>query len=108
MKTVRIEFTKAVREAAEARANGKCEICILPFGAMRPEYHHRREAALGGDGSLTNCLCICPKCHRLITTAQAPVIAKAKRIEEKRLGLRRSRRPFSKHNDPWGKRRFGS
>jgi len=88
MRTDRAEFSKETREAAWQRAGGKCEICTQAFGGRRPEYDHRRAAALGGDNSLQNCRVLCPKCHKEITDAQRGGIDKAKRIEEKRANTR--------------------
>lgn len=88
MKTDRQEFDRATKEAAWARAAGKCEICIQPFDGRRPEYHHKIPAALGGDNSLKNCKCICPPCHRIVTRDEdMPRITKAKRTERKRANI---------------------
>lgn len=87
MRTERQEFSVATKKEAWARADGKCEICFQPFGNRRPEYHHKREAALLGTNHISNCLCICPPCHRIITKEQAPVVAKAIRIERKRANI---------------------
>lgn len=92
MRTDRLEFSKSVKEAAWSRANGNCEYCHQPFNGRRPEYQHHLPAALGGGNSLENCRCICTPCHRLVTrTEDLPRIVKAKAVEEKRAGLRRSK-----------------
>lgn len=97
MRSVRAEFSKAVKEAAWARAKGRCEHCSCGFGGRRPEYQHVIPAALGGPATLDNCLCLCPPCHRYITkTEDLPRIVKAKALEEKRAGLRRSKAQWPK------------
>jgi 5-methylcytosine-specific restriction endonuclease McrA len=69
-----------------------CEECGQPFAGRRPEFHHIICAALGGDNSLSNMKVLCNPCHRYITfTKDLPRIVKAKSIEEKRAGLRRSK-----------------
>jgi len=103
MRSTRAEFSKAVREAAYARCEGRCEHCRMCFAGRVPHYdHYPIAAALGGPATLENCRCLCVKCHRHITaTIDAPRIAKAKRIEEKRIGVRQ--RKYQ-----WPSRRFGS
>lgn len=90
MRSSRLEFSRATKEAAYERCKGKCELCCMPFDNRTPEYHHEIEAAMGGDNSLENCQVLCPKCHGLITrTVSAPRVAKVKRIEAKRKGWRK-------------------
>ena len=54
-----------------------------------PEYHHKKEAYLGGDNSLENCLVITKKCHRIITDERRREIDKTRRISEKNAGVRK-------------------
>lgn len=91
----RQEFSKLTRNRAFERAQGRCECgCGLKIQGT-PEYHHRIEAAVGGDASLENCQVLDPKCHRRITREETvPAVTRAKRLEEKRLGLRTKRRGF--------------
>jgi 5-methylcytosine-specific restriction protein A len=97
MRTERQEFSKATKEAAWARAAGHCEYCSQPFGQRRPTYQHHLPCGLGGNNSLENCRCICPPCDRLVTsTEDLPRIVKAKALEEKRAGLRRSKAKWPK------------
>jgi 5-methylcytosine-specific restriction endonuclease McrA len=99
VRTARAEFTKKTMEQAWERANGNCEYCHLPFDGRRPEYHHHISAALGGGNSLENCRCICVRCHREVTkTEDLPRIVKAKALEEKRAGLRRSKTRWPKQS----------
>lgn len=101
----RQEFPQSVRKAAWVRANGSCECgCGRLFGSHpkeRPEYHHRIEAALGGDNSLENCLCIRADCHKAITAAEsAPKAAKVRREDKRRRGLEAPKRkiPYRRFN----------
>jgi 5-methylcytosine-specific restriction protein A len=107
MRSARSEFSKEVKEQAWERCGGVCEgICKQPFAGRRPEYHHLIPAALGGDDTLKNCRVLCPPCHRFATkTESLPLVNKAKAVEEKRKGLRRSK--YQWPNRGWGKGRSG-
>lgn len=90
----RREFPAKVKVAAFQRANGHCEKCgtYIIAGA---QYDHRIPDALGGEPTLENCVCLCAKCHRSKTsTVDVPMIAKAKRIEAKRVGAKKSKNPL--------------
>ena len=98
MRSYRDEFPKWVKEAALERANGICECgCLQPFGQEGIIYAHDLPAALGGPGTLENCKVHRKACELRITTQRdRPMIDKAKRGLEKRLGLRTSRyRPMA-------------
>mgnify|MGYP000007543654 CR=1 FL=1 len=80
---MREEFSRRTKLDAWTRAKGHCETCGCKILAGA-EYDHETPCELGGDNSLGNCRCLCPKCHRLKTsTADVPRIAKAKRQEAK-------------------------
>ena len=105
MRAKRAEFTKQTKLDAWLRAGGRCECgCGLKIVGT-PEYHHIIEAAVGGDASLENCVVMDPKCHRRLTREETvPAVTRAKRLEEKRLGLRVKRGGFRKPPagyDPW-------
>lgn len=89
---MRQEFPVSVRKAALARCAGHCEDCgrELTGGPKdSPQYDHDIPDGLGGKPTLDNCVVRCPPCHLVKTTTRdVPAIAKAKRIEAKRLGLR--------------------
>jgi 5-methylcytosine-specific restriction endonuclease McrA len=88
----RAEFSKQTKREAWLRADGHCEGCTQPFEGRRPEYDHKIAAELGGDNSLENCQCLCPKCHRAKTSLEdVPRIAKNVRIRDKHAGLRKAR-----------------
>lgn len=97
-------FPKSVKLAAWKRCGGKCE-CGCGQKILTAEYDHwPTPYAYGGANTLENCRVLSARCHRKITAeVDQPRIAKATRIEEKRAGLRKSKRPFPKRADPWGK-----
>lgn len=94
-RTDREEFSKPTKLQAFERANGHCEVCGNKI-ITRAEYDHRIPCALGGDNSLENCVCSCPKCHRTKTSDRdIPAISKAVRLNEKRAGARTKRSSLS-------------
>jgi 5-methylcytosine-specific restriction endonuclease McrA len=79
----RIEFTKATKREAFRLANGVCQCsCGQPFGKQRVEYHHRKEARDGGDGSLANCIPLRSDCHRRLTDAFLASCAKSRGMSD--------------------------
>lgn len=109
----RQEFSAAVRLAAWERSLGFCEAqgcgVYIDSPKLGPEYHHRIEAALGGEATIENCAVTCIPCHRRITAARAPVLAKVKRIRKARANIkpRRAVIPGSKASG-WKKRMDGT
>lgn len=96
--TTRREFPKAVRAAAFLRSKGYCEECGTRLLPGRFAYDHVLPDSLGGKPTLENCAVLCSggraTCHGIKTADRdIPMIAKADRIREKRLGLR-PRSPF--------------
>jgi hypothetical protein len=101
--TKRQEFSKPTKLAAFERAKGFCECCFLRIVGT-PEYDHVIPAAVGGSADISNCEVLCRKCHRRKTSEKdVPEISKSARIAEKQMGLRRTKRPFVRRVDPWGK-----
>jgi 5-methylcytosine-specific restriction endonuclease McrA len=85
----RSEFTSKTKELAYERSEGNCEECGQPFAGRRPEYDHGLPDYLGGDNSLENCRCICPKCHKTKTLEEdRPRIDKTRRLIKKQSGVR--------------------
>jgi 5-methylcytosine-specific restriction endonuclease McrA len=91
MRSPRPEFSKKVKLQAWERCGGCCED-IACNGAKiidGAHYDHIIPAALGGEGTLENCQVLCAWHHRRKTKVEdMPRISKAKRILEKRAGLR--------------------
>lgn len=88
---MRREFPKRIRIAAWDRCHGFCEGkgCGLPLQPHRYHFDHDLADRLGGEPTLENCRVLCEACHSVKTTKRdVPAIAKAKRIYEKRHGLR--------------------
>jgi 5-methylcytosine-specific restriction endonuclease McrA len=83
---MRLEFSRKTKDEAYGRNKGICEHCGLPFGAERPEYHHIKEAYLGGDNSLANCLVVHQRCHKRLTAERRPDIDKTSRLIRKNEG----------------------
>ena len=79
-----------IKRTMDAKGNLRCEKC---FGVVKKgEVHHVDQDAMqidkqtkltASDGQF-----LCRECHQEITSAQAPVLAKAKRREKKALGIR--------------------
>lgn len=92
---MRQEFSTKIKLAAFERAKGMCESCGLKI-IGRAEYDHALPDFFGGGTDLSNCQCLCAKCHRLKTsTADVPRIAKTKRTKAKSTGAwPKSRRPL--------------
>ena len=104
----RIEFGAKVKLAAWERAGGCCEDCGVKIVAGQgPEYDHEIEAALGGEASIENCRCLCTRCHRSKTSARAPVIAKAARLEKKAANIRPRRQKLPGSKDSGWKAKIG-
>ena len=94
-------FDKPTQRAALRRAQGFCEAsgpwyglergqrCYMPLDRGR-EFDHLIARSLGGDNSLGNCRCVCPKCHAVKTsTIDTPRAAKTVRQRDKHLGISR-------------------
>lgn len=83
-------FSRSVKEAILARADGLCECgCEMPLDGDVHFDHYPTPAAWGGPATVENGRALRKKCHNRITAKiDVPKIAKAKRIVEKRLGLR--------------------
>lgn len=100
---MRAEFSKKTKLARFEHAKGHCEDCGCKIIGSA-EYDHVIEDTLTHDNSFENCRCLCKKCHSRKTKKNRPQIDKTRRIYEKRAGVR-SKRPFPKRQNPWGKDR---
>ena len=98
--TKRLEFSAKVRDQAAQRANGKCEMCGLPFNGRRPHYDHILPAALGGKPELANCQVLCEPCHKEKTAKEdVPRIRKADRQRRAATGAHRPRPKIASNPD---------
>lgn len=112
----RREFTAKQKLAMWRRAWGHCERCRRKIvGKLTPNYDHTVPDAVADKSkpiTIDDGQCLCSECHDLKTNTQAwgeasrgdkTEIAKTDRLIEKRAGVRKTRRPFPKRADPWGK-----
>ena len=79
---------KLRKEVIDAN-NGVCPTC--GEGSKTWEIDHIRPVALGGDNSRENLVALCEECHLQRTVRDIKEIAKAKRLEAKRLGTKTKR-----------------
>ncbi len=79
----RNEFSRKVRAAVFARADGKCETCGAKLKVGEGEIDHILPCALGGDNSIENAELKCKACHREKTTKDVRGIRKADRVRDK-------------------------
>lgn len=106
----RIEFSAETKKAALQRANRKCEVsgCGAYLSLNRYHYDHITPAKMGGDASLENCQIACWSCHAVKTKDDVARIAKSRRIERKRLGIKKDSRMPGSRNSRWKKKMDGS
>jgi 5-methylcytosine-specific restriction protein A len=93
---MRREFPQSVRKAAWKRCGGFCEgtvdgvRCNYELRPRQFTFDHIVCDALGGEPTLENCQILCPSCDDFKTNTQdKPRIAKAIRLHEKHIGLRK-------------------
>lgn len=90
----RREFSRSTKLAAWERSGGICDGCRQKIIGVA-EYDHLVADALDGEPTLANCQVLCSKCHRRKTSSvDVPAIAKGKRMEAKRSGLKRKGKPL--------------
>ncbi len=104
----RIEFTGKVKQAAWDRSGGACEASGALYG-HRPgvrcrndlktkgvEYDHINPVEQSQDAELSNCLAVCPDCHKWKTGKRdLPMLAKGKRQRATITKTRRASRPMA-------------
>jgi hypothetical protein len=98
----RREFTKQTRRDALKRSGLLCEAVGAMYGLPTGqrcnaplshgiEYDHIVLDANSKDNSLSNCACVCIKCHRWKTAKHdTPMAAKTVRMQDKERGIRRT------------------
>ncbi len=88
----RREFSNYTKAQAAIRANGHCEGCTRRLLAGDYNYDHIVPHAMGGPSTADNIQLLCKACHGSKTTKQdVPQIAKAKRRERARFGIKKPR-----------------
>ncbi len=99
--TPRKEFSARTKRQAWARANGFCQICMLPLGRGNFHYDHIDPDWFSKGNELENCQVLCHACHDIKTKRDIKNIAKSKRIINKRIkavGPKRGFRGWRKFN----------
>ncbi len=95
----RREFPKSVKVAAVKRATRDGKLFCEGFRCLvtgRFEIDHIRADGLLGEPTLENARVLCAICHKEKTKSDVGVIAKAKRLEARHLGIRKGSRGFAK------------
>lgn len=92
----RDEFPGKVKLALWDRCKGHCECgCGVKIIGTPIYDHYPVPASLGGPGTVENGRVLDPKCNKRITYGKdIPELAKSDRIFEKRIGIRKSKRPM--------------
>ena len=98
----RTNFSKAVREAALERADGRCEHidevgnrCPCALQDHYYQFAHVIADGIGGRPTLENCRVWCTPCHRGEFARDIAVIAQTRRLEKQRIGVSCTRRPMA-------------
>lgn len=93
----RQEFPRSVKVAAIKRATVKGEVYCEGCGCLTKgkfEIDHIRPDGLLGEPTIQNARILCAPCHKEKTKADVGSIAKAKRVEARHIGLRKSGKGF--------------
>lgn len=100
---MRREFSRSVKLSAWDRCAGHCESCRQKIIGVA-EYDHATPCGLDGEPTLENCVVLCARCHRMKTSKlDVPAIAKGKRIEKKRAGIKSGRPMPGSKRSGWKK-----
>lgn len=104
----RRNFSRQTKLAAWDRCGGYCESCKQKIIGVA-EYDHRIPDALDGEPTLENCTVLCVRCHRMKTSKlDVPAIAKGKRIEKKRAGVKAGPPMPGSRRSGWKRRMDGT
>jgi 5-methylcytosine-specific restriction protein A len=82
----RLEFTRKIRAAIIARANGKCEACSAVLKPGEGDVDHILPDALQGKPTAANGRWICKPCHKIKTADDIKRIRKSDRQRDKNSG----------------------
>ncbi|UVC14755.1 HNH endonuclease [Mesorhizobium onobrychidis] len=101
----RREFSRKVKQAALARAAGKCEKCTAALKPREGEVDHILPDILGGEPVLANAQVLCSVCHAEKTADDIRRTRKADRARDKASGAIRPKQsirsaPFPKPEKP--------
>lgn len=114
-------FSKPIKREALKRSGGKCEAFGELYGLPAQircgadlgygvEFDHAILWANSRDSSLSNCLAVCPSCHRYKSAKHdTPLAAKTVRQADKHAGIRHTRNPLpGSRKSKWKRRMDGS
>jgi 5-methylcytosine-specific restriction protein A len=105
-KTPDVAIPPRVRLRIYDRCNGRCMICTRKVGGpLSFAFDHRTALINGGRHSESNLQILCTHCHAVKTGEDVAEKSKTYAIRSKHLGVKKSKRPFPKRHDPWGKER---
>lgn len=88
----RLEFSRKVRAAIIARANGHCEGCGAVLKPGEGEADHILPSELGGKAEPANGQWLCKVCHKAKTADDVRRIRKADRQRDKATGAKRPKK----------------
>lgn len=123
---MRHEFSRKTKRAAWERCGGNCEgkryqapwptmarstplievRCNAPLAPGRYVFDHIDPDWISGCDDLDNCQVICTLCHKLKTAHDQADIAKVKRIRDKAIKAKTSRRPLPGGKHDWRKKKL--
>lgn len=97
---------KRVKLRILKRQEDKCagDGCPVRFSSRcKPQFDHVIALTNHGENREANLQALCPPCHRAKTGADVAEKSKTNDMKAKHLDLHKSKRPFPKRHDPWGK-----
>ncbi len=89
----RAEFSRTTKRWIYARANGHCEKCGIDVSTRVHHFDHVDPSWISGNNKLENGALLCVECHKEKTKLDKGIIAKSKRIIDKRSGALTTRYP---------------
>ena len=87
----RREFSRKIKQAALARAAGKCEKCTAVLKPREGEVDHILPDILGGEPVLSNAQVLCRQCHSEKSADDIRRTRKADRARDKASGAMRAK-----------------
>ncbi len=97
---MRREFPRKIRQAALARANGRCEKCTAVLKPREGEVDHILPDILGGEPVLANAQVLCRVCHAEKSATDIQRTRKADRARDKATGAIRPKQAIPTRPNP--------
>lgn len=82
----RVEFSRKIKAAIIARADGKCEACKAALKTGEGEVDHILPCELGGEATIANGRLLCRPCHKEKTASDVRRIRKSDRQRDRHSG----------------------